>query len=103
MNAVAGILSPKGRVTPILTVVAVGIVLWYLLAIGLNYARVSEQLAQVNPDYTTGELIRGTWSMERPVLPAPDQIAVDLWQTTSGWFTSVSRLWSKSPERTSNS
>jgi len=98
MNAVAGILSPRGRVTPILTVVAVGIVLWYLLAIGLNYARVSEQLAQVNPDYTTGELIRGTWSMERPVLPAPDQIAVDLWQTTSGWFTSVSRLWSKSPD-----
>jgi NitT/TauT family transport system permease protein len=98
MNAVAGILSPKGRVTPILTVVAIGVVLWYLLAIGLNYARVSEQLVQVNPGYTAGELIHGTWTMERPVLPAPDQIAVDLWQSTSGWFVSVGKLWSKSAD-----
>jgi NitT/TauT family transport system permease protein len=91
-----GWLSPKGRVTPIVTVVAIVIVLWYLLAIGLNYARVSEQLVQVNPNYTVGDLLHGTWTMERPVLPAPDQIAVDLWQSTAGWFSSVAKLWNKS-------
>lgn len=83
MNAVAGFLSPKGRVLPIVTVVAITIVLWYALAIALNYNRVSEQLAGVNPGYSIGDLIRGTWSMERPVLPAPDQIAVDLWKSTA--------------------
>jgi NitT/TauT family transport system permease protein len=34
--------------------------------------------------------------MERPVLPAPDQIAVDLWQSTAGWFSAVAKLWSRS-------
>ena len=83
MNAGAGFLSPKGRVLPIITVVAISVVLWYALAVGLNYNRVSEQLAGINPDYSIGELIKGTWSMERPVLPAPDQIAVDLWKSTA--------------------
>ncbi|HET6620722.1 MAG TPA: ABC transporter permease [Dongiaceae bacterium] len=83
MTAVLGLLSPQGRVLPIVTVVAVIIALWYLLAIGLNYQRVSEMLAQDNPGYTAGELIEGTWTMQRPVLPAPDQIAVDLWKSTA--------------------
>lgn len=83
MTAALGFLSPKGRVLPIVTIVAVIIVLWYALAIGLNYARVSEMLAQENPDYTAGDLIKGAWTMERPVLPAPDQIAVDLWKSTA--------------------
>jgi len=84
MSGVLGFLSPKGRVLPIVTVVAIIIVLWYALAIGLNYTRVSELLVQDKPDYTTAELIKGTWTMERPVLPAPDQIAVDLWKSTAG-------------------
>ncbi|HJT11427.1 MAG TPA: ABC transporter permease [Dongiaceae bacterium] len=80
--AALGFLSPKGRVLPIVTVLAIVVVLWYALAVALNYNRVSEQLAGVNPDYTVGDLLKGTWSMERPVLPAPDQIAVDLWKST---------------------
>jgi NitT/TauT family transport system permease protein len=83
MNAVAGFLSPKGRLLPIITVLATIIVLWYALAVGLNHQRVSEQLAQANPDYSIGDLVKGTWSMERPVLPSPDQIAVDLWKSTA--------------------
>ncbi|HSE73798.1 MAG TPA: ABC transporter permease [Dongiaceae bacterium] len=83
MNPVLGLLSPKGRLLPIVTMIAVIIALWYLLAIGLNYQRVSEMLAQDNPAYTAGELIEGTWTMQRPVLPAPDQIAVDLWKSTA--------------------
>jgi NitT/TauT family transport system permease protein len=78
-----GFLSPKGRVLPIVTVLAIVVVLWYALAVFLNYNRVSEQLAGVNPDYGVGDLLKGTWSMERPVLPAPDQIAVDLWKSTA--------------------
>jgi NitT/TauT family transport system permease protein len=83
MNAAFGFLSPKGRVLPIVTVLAIVVVLWYALAVFLNYNRVSEQLAGVNPDYSVGDLLKGTWSMERPVLPAPDQIAVDLWKSTA--------------------
>jgi NitT/TauT family transport system permease protein len=77
------LLSPKGRILPILAVVAVIVVLWYLLAIVLNYPRVSEMLVADNPEYSTADLIKGTWTMERPVLPAPDQIARDLWKSTA--------------------
>jgi NitT/TauT family transport system permease protein len=83
MTTALGFLSPKGRVLPIVTVLAIVVVLWYALAVFLNYNRVSEQLAGVNPDYSVGDLLKGTWSMERPVLPAPDQIAVDLWKSTA--------------------
>jgi NitT/TauT family transport system permease protein len=81
--AALGFLSPKGRVLPIVTVLAIVVVLWYALAVFLNYNRVSEQLAGVNPEYSVSDLLKGTWSMERPVLPAPDQIAVDLWKSTA--------------------
>jgi NitT/TauT family transport system permease protein len=83
MTAALGFLSPKGRVLPIVTVLAIVVVLWYALAVFLNYNRVSEQLAGVNPDYSVGDLLKGTWGMERPVLPSPDQIAVDLWKSTA--------------------
>jgi NitT/TauT family transport system permease protein len=91
MSDVLGFLSPKGRVLPIVTVVAIIVVLWYALAILLNYPRVSEQLAQSNPEYSTGDLVKGTWTMERPVLPAPDQIAVDLWNSTAGFNVTSKR------------
>jgi len=84
MSGVLGFLSPKGRVLPIIAVVAIIMVLWYALAVGLNHTRVSELLADSNPDYTLSDLIKGTWTMERPILPAPDQIAVDLWNSTAG-------------------
>ena len=83
MTTAFGFLSPKGRVLPIVTVLAIVVALWYALAVFLNYNRVSEQLAGVNPDYSVVDLLKGTWSMERPVLPAPDQIAVDLWKSTA--------------------
>src|SRR5690349_5384417 len=85
-----GLLSPQGRLLPVLSVLAVIIVLWYALAIGLNRARVAEQFTA---EYTAGDLVIGTWSMERPVLPVPDQIAVDLYQNTTEWFHGLGRLW----------
>lgn len=83
-SGVRGLVSPRGRLLPVLTVIAVIVALWYLLAVALNYTRVSEQLAGIDPEYSTLDVIKGTWRMERPVLPAPDQIATDLWNSTIG-------------------
>lgn len=81
-SGVLGLISPRGRVLPVVTVVLVILAFWYVLAIGLNYQRVTDQLAGANPEYGFGDVVRGAWTMERPVLPAPDQIAVDLWKST---------------------
>jgi len=75
-------LSPRGHILPVLTVVALIIVAWYGLAILLNRAQVSERLDGAGAPWTVSDLIAGTWSMERPVLPAPHQVVAELWKTT---------------------
>ena len=77
-----GWLSPKGRILPVLAIVALIIVAWYGLAILLNRAQVSERLDANNPGWSVSDLIAGTWSMDRPVLPAPHQVVQELWKTT---------------------
>lgn len=69
------------RVLPVVTVVAVIVAFWYAAAVWLNAPRVIEQLEGNATAWTARDLLRGTWSMDRPVLPAPHQIARDLQQT----------------------
>ena len=73
-----------GHTLPVLTVVAIILVVWYLAAIWLNAPQVIDRLNGVGPDWTTRDLVAGAWSMERPVLPTPDQIAGDFWRSTVG-------------------
>jgi NitT/TauT family transport system permease protein len=75
-------LSPEGRILPVLTVVILIVIAWYGLAILLNRAQVSERLDGAGAPWTMSDLIAGTWSMERPVLPAPHQVLAELWKTT---------------------
>jgi NitT/TauT family transport system permease protein len=79
----AGFLLPQGRVLPVLTVIALIIVLWYGLAVGLNRQQVAERLNGLGEPWGISDLIAGTWSMDRPVLPAPHQVAVEFWKTTA--------------------
>jgi len=80
----AGLLSTRGRFLPVAVIVAAIIVLWYLFATVLNWAQVEERLAN-NPmpgSTSVYDTIAGTWSMERPVLPAPHQVLAEFWKTT---------------------
>jgi len=76
------LVSPRGRVMPVATIVAVMIVAWYLLAILLNWPQVTAMMANNNQTGTTTEIIGATWSMERPVLPSPHQVVAEFWKTT---------------------
>ena len=67
---------------PVLTVLLAAIVAWYAAAIGLNADQVSARLDGLNPQWTWQDLVAGTWAMERPVLPAPHQVALNWWQST---------------------
>jgi NitT/TauT family transport system permease protein len=74
----------RGHVLPLATVLLIIGVLWYVAAIGLNAPRVREALDRTGQPWTTAELVEGTWSMERPVLPTPGQILTEFWKTTAG-------------------
>ncbi len=72
----------QGRAAPILVVLACLLVVWYAAAVMLNKDRVARELSRGGAEYTTAELISAAWSMDRPVLPTPAQIAGELWETT---------------------
>ena len=73
------------RASPVLVVLAALLVVWYGLAIGLNAPQVIERTLSSQPGWTLVDLARLTWSMDRPVLPAPHQIALDLVDSVFGW------------------
>ena len=85
-------LRPVGRfdrisfhVGPVLVVLAVLLVVWYVAAVALNSSQVIERTLSSQPGWTALDLIRLTLGMNRPVLPAPHQIALDLADSIFGW------------------
>ena len=73
------------RVAPVLAVLAGLGVVWYLAAVWLNAPQVIERVFADRPDWGWRELVAATWNMQRPVLPAPHQIALDMFQSVFGW------------------
>lgn len=73
------------RVGPVLAVLGIVLVLWYALAVWLNAAQVIERTLSAQPGWGALDLMRLTLSMDRPVLPAPHQIALDLVDSIFGW------------------
>lgn len=93
------------RVLPIAAVVTVIIVAWYGFAMLLNAQFERDQAARAGTEISTSQLVKNTLSQERPVLPAPHQVATEIWKTTAlqkvtskrslvyhGWVTISSTL-----------
>ncbi|WP_417709617.1 ABC transporter permease [Roseibium aggregatum] len=81
MNPFAGLMS--GTIGPVTVVVLAIIALWYISAVALNtqfqqdiYARAGQS------DVGFSQLVTDTLFQERPVLPAPHQVLVEIWDTT---------------------
>ncbi|SHI93785.1 NitT/TauT family transport system permease protein [Palleronia salina] len=92
-----------GRIVPVLTVIAALIALWYVACIPMN-AHQSVLLAErsgaeVTPAAASerrnmggialslrnpGPALSAAFAQDRPVLPAPHQVAVELWDSTAG-------------------
>jgi len=67
---------------PVAVVLAALLLLWYALAIALNApGAIERHLGGPNGPWTAADLVQTTWSMTRPILPAPHQIAPDTWHS----------------------
>ncbi|HEX2889274.1 ABC transporter permease [Vineibacter terrae] len=71
----------EGYALPLATVLLVLLVIWYAAAVWLNAPQVISIAFSDKPDWTLRELVDATWSMERPVLPAPHQVAIELYES----------------------
>lgn len=67
---------------PVLTVVAVIVVLWYAAAVMMNRTWVYDQAARDGVTVSFSEMVPLTMAQERPVLPAPHQVVSELAKAT---------------------
>jgi len=71
-----------GSTLPILTILAGLVLIWYVGAIFLNAPVLRDSYERAGrAGVTTQELIADAWAMERPILPAPHQVAFELNKT----------------------
>ncbi len=71
----------RGRTLPILVMLLGILAFWYAGTVALNAPVLTDQLERDGVAWTTSELIEGTMAMERPILPAPHQVLVEMKQT----------------------
>ncbi|MBL6626327.1 MAG: ABC transporter permease [Alphaproteobacteria bacterium] len=70
------------RVFPIATVVAAIMIVWYGFTVYLNAPWQIERYEKAGIEWQMEDLVRDTMALDRPILPAPHQIAIEIWQTT---------------------
>jgi NitT/TauT family transport system permease protein len=58
---------------------AVILVIWYIAAIPMNWVVAEPKIEAVGGGFAN--VLSISWSLERPVIPAPHQIAVEMWNT----------------------
>jgi len=66
---------------PVVVVVVILLVLWYLAAFLMNASLVRDAFDRNEVKYTFGELVAGTMDAERPVVPAPHQVAINFFDS----------------------
>ena len=73
------------RYAPLATTVFVLIVIWYIAAIAMNLSLVRDAFEREETAYTLTDLVSGTLSAERPLLPAPHQVAAAVYDSVFGY------------------
>ncbi len=63
------------RYAPIVTTVLVLVAVWYVAAVAMNWSLVRDGFEREETPYTVSDILAGTMDAERPLLPAPHQIA----------------------------
>ena len=83
-SAVAPFAGSLATQLPVLVMLALLLVVWYAAAIYLNAPRCVAELERHGGAWTTLQLVEATWTMTRPVMPAPHQVIEAF---ASGLFT----------------
>ena len=70
------------KLLPILTIIFVITVVWYFFTVYLNSAMQIDKYDKQGISWNFSKLVLDTMSQDRPKLPAPHQIAEEIWKTT---------------------
>ncbi len=72
----------RSRALPVITVVAIIIAVWYAGAVLLNAQFEYDTAERAGNEVSFSQVLPKTLAQERPVLPAPHQVATEIWKTT---------------------
>jgi len=72
----------RDRILPVLTILLAILVIWHIFVVYLNAPFIRDQAARANEEITFSQVVERSFVQERPILPAPHQIVVELWDTT---------------------
>lgn len=72
----------RRSVIPVLTVVGFLLALWYAGAVWLNAPWALNKAERAGVELSFTEVVADSWSQKKPKLPAPHQVAVEVWNTT---------------------
>lgn len=68
----------RGAAIPVATILIFILVVWYIGAVNMNAGPLMDRYERAErSDWTISELIADAMTMERPILPAPHQVATD--------------------------
>ncbi len=70
---------------PILVILAATLLAWYALTVYLNAPGAIERVLDPKGPWGWRDLVDATLAMQRPVMPAPHQVAVDLYSSLTDW------------------
>ena len=75
-------MSDRGKTLPVLTVLSALIALWYAGAVWMNAPFEYDKAERADTTVSFSEVVSGTMSQDRPVLPAPHQVVREIYKTT---------------------
>ena len=70
------------NILPVFTVLMALVALWYAAAVWLNADWAYDRAQRAGTTLTFSELVADTWAQDKPKLPAPHQVAAEIWNTT---------------------
>jgi NitT/TauT family transport system permease protein len=73
--------APDGKAGPVAVVVLAIVALWYLGAVLMNWAGTRDAFERAGEARSSAEILAATMEQERPVLPAPHQVVMELKKT----------------------
>ena len=72
----------RERVLPVATVVFAILAIWCVFVVVMNRQFVEDQARRAGQEISFAEVVKQSYTLERPVLPSPHQVAAELWSTT---------------------
>jgi NitT/TauT family transport system permease protein len=73
------------RYAPVLTMVLALVAIWYVAAVAMNWSLVRDGFEREETPYAVSDVLARTMDAERPLLPAPHQIATAFFDSVFGY------------------